>query len=142
MNEKYFVENWINKVHSSGIKQFPLHFIDEFQIDIIPIPVKTLMIGQEFFGTFEIITTDGESIYQTSDYAEAKFFVYSSKERNGKAYLPKDKSKIKSLLNTYNHYLDELLNQIKLDYIQYFPEGKNLQAISNEIFKKLNIIRY
>lgn len=142
MNEKYFVENWISKIHSSGIKQFPLEFIDGSQLETIIIPVKTLVVGQEFFGTYDVITTDGQSIYQTSNIDEAKFFVYSSKERNGKAYLPKEKSKMKNLLNTYNHYLDELLNQIKLDYKKYFPEGKNLQAVSNEIFKKLNVIRY
>ena len=142
MNEKYFVENWISKIHSSGIKQFPFDFIDESQLDIILIPVKTLLVGQEFFGAYDVITTDGQPIYHASNVDEAKFFVYSSKERNGKAYLPKDKSKIKNLLNTYNHYLDELLNQIKLDYKKYFPEGKNLQAISNEIFKKINVIRY
>ncbi|MDP2363825.1 MAG: hypothetical protein Q8M94_08655 [Ignavibacteria bacterium] len=142
MNEKLFVENWISKVLSSGIKQFPFHFIDESQIDIISIPVKTLMIGQEFFGAFEIITTDGEPVFQASSYAEAKFFVYSSKERNGKTYLPKDKSTIKNLVDTYNNYLDDLLNQIKIDYKKIFPEGKNFQSVSNEIFQKLNLIRY
>lgn len=142
MNEKYFIDKWINKVQSAGIKKFPLHFIDETQIDIIPIPVKTLVIGQEFFGAFEIITTDGESVYQASDYAEAKFFVYSSKERNGKAYLPKDNSTIKNLVDTYNNYLDDLLNQINTDYKKIFPAGKNLQTVSNEIFQKLNLIRY
>lgn len=142
MNEHKFVENWISKVQSAGIKQFPLHFIDKAQIDIISIPVKTLMIGQEFFGSYEIITTDGEAVYQASSYAEAKFFVYSSKERNGKAYLPKDRSIIKNLVDTYNNYLDDILHQIKFDYKKNFPEGKNHQAISNEIFQKLNLIRY
>jgi hypothetical protein len=142
LNEKLFIDKWINKVQSAEIKLFPLHFIDESQIEIILIPEKTLVIGREFFGAFEVITTDGESIYQASDYTEAKFFVYSSKERNGKAYLPKDRSLIKSLVGTYDDHLDNLLVQIKLDYKKYFPEGKNLKAISNVIFQKLNLIRY
>ena len=142
MNEKHFIDKWINKVQFAGIKKFPLHFIDDSQIDIIPIPAKTLVIEQEFFGAFEIITTDGESVYQATDYAEAKFFLYSSKERNGKAYLPKNRAMIKSLVNTYDNYLDDLLNQIKIDYKEIFPAGKNLPAISNEIFQKLNLIRY
>ena len=142
MNEKYFVDNWISKVQTAGIKQFPHHFIDETQIDIISIPAKTLVIGHEFFGSYEIITTDGESVYHASNHAEAKFIVYSSKERNGKAYLPKDKSIIKNLVDTYNKYLDDLLGQIKKDYRKMFPEGKNVQAVSNEIFQKLNLIRY
>lgn len=142
MNEKLFIENWISKVQSAGIKQFPLHFIDETQLDIISIPIKTLVIGQEFFGAYEIITTDGESVYQASNYDEAKFIVYSSKARNGLTYIPKDKSQIKSLVDSYNNYIDDLLNQIKKDYKKNFPDGKNVHAVSNEIFQKLNLIRY
>jgi hypothetical protein len=142
LNEKLFIENWISKVQSAGIKQFPLHFIDETQLDIISIPIKTLVIGQEFFGAYEIITTDGESVYQASNYDEAKFIVYSSKARNGLTYIPKDKSQIKSLVDSYNNYIDDLLNQIKINYKKNFPEGKNVHAVSNEIFQKLNLIRY
>lgn len=142
MNEKLFIENWIDKIQSSGIKQFPLHFIDKTQLDIISIPIKTLVIGQEFFGVYEIITTDGESVYQAANYDEAKFLVYSSKARNGNTYLPKDRSIIKTLVDSYNKYLDDLINQIKKDYKKNFPEGKNIHAVSNEIFQKLNLIRY
>lgn len=142
MNEKLFIENWLSKVQSFGIKQFPLHFIDETQLDIISIPIKTLVIGQEFFGVYEIITTDGESVYQASNYDEAKFVVYSSKARNGFTYILKDKSQIKSLVDSYNSYIDDLLNQIKKDYKKNFPDGKNVHAVSNEIFLKLNLIRY
>lgn len=142
MNEELFIENWISKVQSSGIRQFPLHFIDESQLDIVSIPIKTLVIGQEFFGAYEIITTDGESVYHASNYDEAKFIVYSSKERNGKTFIPKDKSIIKSLVDSYNNYLDDLLAQIKNDYKKNFKDGKNVNAVSNEIFKKLNLIRY
>lgn len=142
MNDKLFVEYWINKIQSSGIKYFPFDFIDQTRLDIIPIPVKTLVIGQEFFGQYEIIATDGESVYHASNYDEAKFFVYSSKEREGKAYLPKDKIIIKSIVDDYNKYLDELINQINKDYKKNFQDVKNIYAVSNEIFKKLNLIRY
>jgi len=142
LNEELFIENWISKVQSSGIRQFPLHFIDESQLDNISIPIKTLVIGQEFFGAYEIITTDGESVYHANNYDEAKFIVYSSKERNGKTYIPKDRSMIKTLVDSYNSYLDDLLTQIKNDYKKNFKDVKNVNAVSNEIFKKLNLIRY
>lgn len=142
MNEELFIENWISNVQSSGIRKFPHHFIDESQLDIVSIPLKTLVIGQEYFGAYEIITTDGESVYRANNYDEAKFIVYSSKERNGKAYIPKDKSMIKTLVDSYNNYLDDLLAQIKNGYKKNFQDGKNVNAVSNEIFKKLNLIRY
>jgi hypothetical protein len=142
LSEKLFIENWLSSILSKGVKQFPLHFIDESDLDVISVPIKTLIIGQEFFGNYEIITTDGASVYQASSYDEAKFIVYSSKERNGKAYIPKDKLLIKSLVDSYNNYLDDLLNQINKDYKKNFPDGKNVNAVSNEIFQKLNLIRY
>lgn len=142
MNEKLFVEKWIRNIQSAGIKQFPLHFIDNLQLQTISIPISTLVIGQEFFGVYEIITTSGDVVYQALTYDEAKFFVYSSKERNGKAYLPKDKSLIKTSVAAYNEYLDDLLLQIKKDYKNNFSDGKNSLAVSNEIFQKLNLIRY
>ncbi len=142
MNEKLFVEKWISKIQSAGIKQFPLHFIDFLQLQTISIPISTLVIGQEFFGAYEIITTSGDQVYQALTYDEAKFFVYSSKEKNGKAYLPKDKSLIKISVDAYNEYLDNLLEQIKKDYKNNFLDGKYLLTVSNEIFQKLNLIRY
>jgi len=142
LNQELFIENWISNVQSSGIRKFPYHFIDDSQLDIVSIPIKTLVIGQEFFGAYEIITTDGESVYHADNYDEAKFIVYSSKERNGKAYIPKDKSMIKTLVDSYNKYLDDLLAQIKNDYKKNFPDGKNIHPVSNEIFQKLNLIRY
>ena len=142
MNENLFIENWLIKVQSSGIRKFPHHFIDESQLDNISIPIKTLVIGQEFFGAYEIITTDGESVYHASNYDEARFIVYSSKERNGKTFIPKDRSIIKSFVDSYNNYLDDLLAQIKNDHKKNFQDGKNVHAVSNEIFKKLNLIRY
>jgi len=142
LNEEFFIESWLSKIQSFGIRQFPLDFIDESQLKNISIPVKTLVIGQEFFGAYEIITTDGESVYHASNYDEAKFIVYSSKERNGKTYIPKDISMIKTLVDSYNNYLDDILTQIKNDYKKNFKDGKNVNAVSNEILKKLNLIRY
>lgn len=142
MNEKLFIENWINKIQSDGIKNFPQDYINKSQLDCIKIPIKTLVMGQEFFGSYEIITTSGEQVYQASTIDEAKFFLYSSKERNGNAYLPKDKALMKSTVELHSSFLDKLIEQIKKEYKKNFPEGKNLLSVTNEIFQKLNFIRY
>jgi allantoicase len=87
LNKKLFVDSWINKLQAAGIKKFPAHFIDPDQLKTITIPIKTLVIGQEFFGSYEIITTDGEPVYQAANYDEAKFFVYGARQRNGKTFV-------------------------------------------------------
>jgi tRNA(Ser,Leu) C12 N-acetylase TAN1 len=142
LSPSLFVNHWVDKILSTGIKKFPFHFIKEKELLPFSVPSKTLVITPEFFGNYEIITTDGDFVYQAQNYDEAKFFVYSSRERNGKAYLPKEASQIKIIVNLYNKYLDDLLDQIKKDYRKSFPEGKDFQSITGEIFKKLNLIRY
>lgn len=142
MNEKLFIDKWISNIKSQGIKNFPKDFINESELNSFSIPKKTLVLGQEFFGSYEILTTRGDQVYQASTLDEAKFFIYSAKERNGLAYLPKDKLQIKSVVDLYNKELDNLVDQIKKDYKKTFPESKNLLAVTNEIFQKLNLIRY
>ncbi len=142
MNKKSFIDDWIIKIESEGVKDFPIQFIDNNQLDIFSIPHKTLILGSEFFGNFEVLTTDGELIYQVSSIDEAKFFIYSSRKRDGKAYLPKNKSLIKNLVNEYHQYLDDLLNKIQKDFKIIFPNDKDAHIIAIQIFQKLNLIRY
>lgn len=142
MNKKSFIDDWIIKIESEGVKDFPIQFIDNNQLDIFLIPYKTLILGSEFFGNFEVLTTDGELIYQASSIDEAKFFIYSSRKRDGKAYLPKNKSLIKNLVNEYHQYLDDLLNKIQKNFKVIFLNDKDAHIIANQIFQKLNLIRY
>lgn len=142
MNKKSFIDDWIIKTETEGVRDFPHHFLDDTQLDVFFIPKKTLIIGSEFFGSYEVLTTEGEQVYQASSLDEAKFFIYSSRKRDGKTYLPKDKSIIKNLVNKYNQYLDDLLNQIQKDFKKTFPTEKDAHIIANQIFQKLNLIRY
>lgn len=142
MNEKLFVGNWVKKCMSEGIKNFPVDFADESYLERKSAPAKTLIIGQEFFGAYEIITTGGESVFQAKNYDEAKFVVYSARNRSGFYYLPKDLSQLKPLLKQYDEYLDSILSEILVDYKKTFPGEKNFHSLSNEIFRILNLIRY
>ncbi len=142
MSEKEFIEKIFNKIHSSDLRKFPADFLDITLLKKIPVPVKTLVLGNEFFGKYEIITTDGLQVYQADTLNEAKFFIYSSAERNGSAYLPEDKSLINKIIEEYHQYLDNIIKVIRSEYKKTFPEGKDILTISNKIFQKLNIIRY
>lgn len=142
MNEKDFIENTFTKILSSNLRKFPTDFLKQDLLINIPVPVKTLVLGNEFFGKFEIITTDGEQVYQADTLNEAKFFIYSSAERNGSAYLPKDKNRINKAIEDYHKYIDDIIRMIKSEYKKAFPDGNDILSVSNKIFQKLNIIRY
>lgn len=142
MNEKLFINDWVNRCTSEGIKNFPVDFINESDLEKKTVPAKTLIIGQEFFEAYEIITTEGESVYQARNYDEAKFIVYSARNRSGFFYLPKDLSQLKPILKLYDEYLDSLLTKMLTDCKKTFPGENNFHSISNEIFRILNLIRY
>ena len=142
MNEKEFIEKIYNKLLTSDLRKFPADFLELSLLVKISIPVKTLVLGNEFFGKFEILTTDGEQVYQADTLNEAKFFIYSSAERNGLAYLPDDKSLINKTIEEYHQYLDNIIRLIRSEYKKAFPDGKDILSVSNKIFQKLNIVRY
>ncbi len=100
------------------------------------------MLGKEFFGTHQVLTTDGALIYQAETLNEARFFIYSSVNRNGITHLPEDKNLIDQTIKEYHHYLDGLISMIISEYKKAFPGGKDSLSVSNKIFQKLNIIRY
>lgn len=142
MNEKEFIDNIISQIQASEIRKFPFDFLDSTYLLKISIPVKTLVLGNEFFGAYEIITTEGEQVFQAATLNEAKFFIYSSADRNGSAYLPKDKTMINRIIEEYHEYLDNIIRMIRSEYKKAFPEGRDILTVSNKVFQKLNIIRY
>lgn len=142
MNEESFVSSWVKRCISEGIKNFPVDFAEESYLERITAPVKTLIIGREFFGAYEIITTEGESVYQAKNYDEAKFIVYSARNRSGFFFLPKDLSQLKPILKQYDEYLDNILSEMLVDYKKTFPGEKKFHSFSNKIFRTLNLIRY
>lgn len=142
MNEIEFIEQCFKKIQSFDLRKFPSDFLDPALLKKISVPVKTLVLGNEFFGKYEIITTDGVQVYQAGTLNEAKFFIYSSSERNGTAYLPIDEKLINKTIEEYHKYLDNIIKVIRSEYKKAFPDGKNILSVSNKIFQKLNIIRY
>jgi hypothetical protein len=142
LNEKDFIDKTVITIQSYGLKRFPSDFYDPAHLIKISIPVKTLMLGKEFFGTHQVLTTDGALIYQAETLNEARFFIYSSVNRNGITHLPEDKNLIDQTIKEYHHYLDGLISMIISEYKKAFPGGKDSLSVSNKIFQKLNIIRY
>lgn len=142
LSEKEFVNKWIKLLSEEGIKKFPDDFIDDNDAVLLELPKQTLMLGKEFFGAYEILTTSGESVYQAGNINEAKFIIYASRKRSGQVLLPSLNEDVVSAVKKYDIYIDSILSKVEKDFKKEFPNPKNFITISNDIFKVLNLIRY
>lgn len=142
MNEKEFISKWITKLSGDGLKSFPSDFIQTENIKQVELPQKSLLIGNEFFGAYEIITTDGTSILQAESYPEAKYYVYSNRNKDRVINIPISLKDIEAAVLAYESYLDEVLKRIEKSYKKELPDLKTGDAAINDIFRALNINRY
>jgi len=57
MTEKEFISSRVSRLASDGIKIFPSDFIVIKDYKELRLPGKTLLIGEEFFGKYEILAS-------------------------------------------------------------------------------------
>ena len=105
-------------------------------------PHKTLVLGNEFFGVVEILTTEGTPVLQAESIHKAKYIVYANLNRSGNIIIPKNKNEIKTAVENYEKHLDWILLDIEEDLKKELPESRNLHSVTNEIFLKSNLVRY
>lgn len=141
MTKKEFVDFWKSKLLSEGIKIFPDDFLDNAETLEKKIPATTLILGSELFGSYEVITTSGEVIFQAENYIEAKYYVYSSQQRKSEIKIPVDKNIIPLIVKKYEQYIDNIITEVTKDFKKTFPDSKESTPVS-EILKTLNLVRY
>jgi hypothetical protein len=141
LNEKDFIFSKSKDLSLSGLKNFPQDFSNSKKISTIKVPEKVLLLGKEFFGSFEVTSATGDFSLSFQNEFEAKYVVYASHNRKNKINIPVEHSAIRSAVEEYEKYLDKLLLEIKNDYQKKINNGKNITLVSNEIFKKLNLTR-
>ncbi|HLG31882.1 MAG TPA: hypothetical protein VI362_02495 [Ignavibacteriaceae bacterium] len=141
MTEKEFISAEADRLKLDGIKNFPDDFLENFETTVIATPGKTLFMGNYIFGYYEIITSDGSPVFQVENFYKAKFIVYSSFIPNKKIPIPSGINDIKNIVEKYEKYLDSLLMKIREDFSMAFPLSQNKLTVSNEIFRKLNLVR-
>jgi len=141
VTEKEFIVKTVEHYLETGIKVFPADFVKTISTEVLEIPKKTLILGEELFGSFEIITTDGSQVLLTDDLMTGKFIVYASCNANGLIEIPQDKKMIEDAVEKYENYIDFILIEIQKDFETGFPGSENNLDVVNEIFKKLNLIR-
>ena len=141
MSEKDFIFSKSRDLSLSGIKTFPIDFIKSNNFNVIDVTDKVLVLGKEFFGAYEVSSATGDFVITFNNVFEAKYVVYASQDRRNKTKIPPDLISIKKAVEDYEQYLDQLLQEIKKDYLKKINNGKNFTSVSNEIFKKLNLTR-
>lgn len=142
MTEKEFISGWISKLTAAGIKEFPGDFISSEETNVITLPGKTLILGEEFFGSFEILAVDGSSIYRAENYNEAKYIIYANRNRPKALSVPVSHDAISEVIVIYEKYLDSIIKEIDKNYKIEFPSGNNVNGVVNDIMRVLNLVRY
>jgi hypothetical protein len=142
VTEKEFISRYINKHIEIQSKTFPDDFINLRESEKLEIQDKTLVLGSEFFGSVEILTTEGTPVLQAENIHKAKYIVYAKLNRSGNIFIPKKENEIKTAVENYEKHLDWILLDIEEELKKKLPESQNLHSITNEIFLKLNLVRY
>ena len=142
MTEKEFIFRYINIHTETKNKIFPDDFTNLSDTEKLEIPNKTLVLGTEFFGAVEILTTEGTPILQAESIHKAKYILYSNLNRSGNVVIPKDEQEIKTAVEKYEKHLDWILLNIEEELSKELPDSRNLHSVTNEIFLKLNLVRY
>ena len=142
MNEKEFINKWKTELSSEGLKVFPNDFLSKENCNEYDLKGKSLIVGEEFFGNYEILDIEGNVFLQVDDYYQAKYLVYSSRNKVHNVEMPNDISNLNNVLTEYEKYLDSILIKIQNDYKKTFRSNLNLHSVTNEIFHSLNLTRY
>ncbi|MFA6025622.1 MAG: hypothetical protein WC727_04215 [Ignavibacteriaceae bacterium] len=140
--EKEFIAKMVETLKKKGIKTFPDEFLSSSATKTISVPPKILIMGEEFFGNYEILSGDRKVIYQAPTYDEAKYFIYASRKKAAEISIPLSEDEIKQTVLQYEKYLDSIMKEIVSLYKKNFPDGKNSLFVMNEILKILNLVRY
>ncbi|HSD63683.1 MAG TPA: hypothetical protein VLB50_07785 [Ignavibacteriaceae bacterium] len=141
MTSKIFIAKKVKDFSAGGLKTFPGDFI--ISCDFIPfqLPSGTLIMGNEFFGCYEILTATRVPFCQAESLAKAKYIVYTARGKNEEIKIPVNEKDIEAVVKEYEKYLDDILRQIKKEYLLQFPEGKEANIVVNKIFGLLNLSR-
>lgn len=118
MSESDFIFSKTRELSLSGIKNFPIDFYNLKNFTEIDVPDKVLVLGKEFFGSYEVSSTSGDFVMTFSNELEAKFIVYASRNRKNKIKIPRDSESIENAVEEYEKYLDILLQDIRKDYLK------------------------
>lgn len=141
MDEKEFISFWTQQLSLDKIKKFPDDFFENEEITTFPLRTKSLLMGQEFFGEYELTDVSGAEVLKTDSYEKAKYFIYASRSKPDFVNVPKEEKKLKEMVLNYEIYLDSIIRKIEFDFQNKFHASKSFTEVLNKILTRLNLIR-
>ena len=125
MTEKEFIDEWAVKIKAELLREFPKDFLENVDCKDVKFPGKVLLLGQELFGSFEIIDSSGNVFFQAQNMAEAKYYLYANRNKPLSVSIPLSEKDIEKKVKEYESSLDQILIAIEKDYKSKFQGAKN-----------------
>jgi hypothetical protein len=142
MSEKEFVKSCILQIPEFILKKFPAEFIGNATTRKMKMPGRSLILGSELFGTYEIINAEGSVEFHVPSLAEAKYILYANRTHSKEIEIPIDEVEVEKAVKNYEKHLDSILTTIEEDFKRHLPKSKGFHRVSNQVFKSLNLIRF
>lgn len=142
MSQKNFVIKWVSEFRSGLLKTFPDDFINDIETIEFSMPGIELILGTELFGQYELTDIEGKSILTVENYPKAKYIIYANRSKPSSIKIPANELMIKDVVKNYEKHLDLLLTGLEKEYKKEFPEMKDFNHVSNQIFNSLNLRRH
>ena len=142
MTQKEFLQEWVNSIKGKLLKSFPKEFVRDYPTKEILLPSKTLILGPELFGAYELLDITNNLIMNASSIIEAKYILYANRKKPSKIIIPLEEEKVKAVVKEYEFHLDSILKEVEKDFKLKFPDSQKFLDISSHLFQTLNIQRY
>ncbi len=142
MTEKEFVKVWVDKFREEIEREFPDDFIPCNDCESFENNGKRLLLGAEFFGSFELIDANHNSVLTLPTLEEAKYFIYASRQKPDIIRVPKSKEQIINAVKAYDEYLDNFLHLVLEDFQGKFSDSSAFNKIAAKIFLSLDLQRF
>lgn len=141
MNEKQFIEKWVEKIENNLLTKFPVNYIKEIETKIFKLPGRSFSITSELFGQYELMDIDENKVIQTEDYYLVKFLLYSNRTKPNSVLIPIERDEVKATVKKYEKLLDSIIKDVMGNIKIVLPNSDPLK-LSNQIFNLINLKRY
>ncbi len=139
--EKEFIKNWIAKNKKLTEKEFPKEFLFDCETEVLQLPEKNLLFGDQFFGQYQICDITGEVYFQEEDFYKSKYIVYANKNKPKEILIPVELGNIETVVKNYEKHLDTVIAAIKKELLKLQIKTSG-DEIVQQIFKSLNLSRF